>query len=188
MCLDPTSELTSFGSLPYTKQDSYVLITDPDHGELAQLPVLPPAANRLLRVGDFRWLPDGTLSGVVREVRWGEPALLRRTSLLTETDAQRTLDLEKYPGHFLANFQLHGSKVEDDTPTVSMVYAFVAPQYANHAGNLLLRPCVVGDKTEGLETDRPRQYPVSFPATALKSDMFTIALPAGYTVDEFPPP
>ena len=186
---DPTSELTSFGSLPAPEQGSYVLITDPDHGQLVQLPVLPPAANRLLRIGDFRLRADGTLSGVVREVRWGEPALSARAALLSETEARRTLDLQKFLGHFLANFQLQAVKVEDDNPNVVTAYGFVAPQYANQAGNLLLlRPCVIGDKSEALEIDRPRQYPVSFDATSLQSDIFTIALPPGYTVDELPPP
>lgn len=186
---DPTSELTSFGSLPAPEQGSDVLISDPDHGKLVRLPVLPPAANRLLRVGNFRLLPNGTLAGAVREVRWGEPALATRSSLLAETDAQRTLDLQKFLGHFLANFQLSGAKVEDDNPNVITAYGFVAPQYASQAGDLLLvRPCVIGDKADALKTDRPRQYPVSFPATSLQTDIFTITLPAGYSVDELPPP
>ncbi len=186
---DPTSEFNSFGSLPYYEQGSYVLMTDPVHGELVTLPVLPPATNRLLRVGDFRLLPDGTLRGAVREVRWGEPALTTRATFLRETAEQRDLDMEKFLGHFLTNFKLLLTKVEDDNPNVVTAYDFVAPQYASQAGDLLLlRPCILGDPSEGLETDRPRQYPVSFRSTSLQTDVFTIALPAGFTVDELPSP
>src|SRR5437763_2053309 len=69
-------------------------------------------------------------------------------------------------------------------------YSFVARNYAKTAGDLLLvRPRVLGVKSSAiLETKEPRQFPVEFEGPVQESDTFEITLPAGYEVDDFPPP
>jgi len=61
---------------------------------------------------------------------------------------------------------------------------------AKTAGDLLLvRPRVVGEKSRAiLETKEPRKYPVEFEGPQRDSDAFEIQVPAGYVVDELPPP
>ena len=60
------------------------------------------------------------------------------------------------------------------------------------AGDLLLvRPRVLGAKVdEAFEArnGKERKYPVEFPAATSQGDVIEIALPAGYNVDELPPP
>lgn len=69
-------------------------------------------------------------------------------------------------------------------------YSFEAQNYAKNAGGLLLvRPRVLGIKTSGiLETKEPRNFPIEFEGPSLDTDSFDITIPAGYVVDDLPPP
>ena len=52
-----------------------------------------------------------------------------------------------------------------------------------------MRPRVLGIKTSGiLETKEPRKFPFEFREPSRDTDSFDITLPAGYVVDELPPP
>jgi hypothetical protein len=54
---------------------------------------------------------------------------------------------------------------------------------------LLVRPRVIGSKSSDLlETKEPRQYPVEFSGPSRDTDTFEISIPAGYVVDDVPPP
>jgi hypothetical protein len=69
-------------------------------------------------------------------------------------------------------------------------YTFEAQNYAKHAGNLLLvRPRVLGIKGLSIrETKEPRIFPIELDAPARDTDVFEIAIPDGYVVDDLPPP
>jgi hypothetical protein len=52
-----------------------------------------------------------------------------------------------------------------------------------------VRPRFIGNKSSDLlETKEPRKYPVEFDGPARDTDTFEIILPAGYEVDDLPPP
>jgi hypothetical protein len=58
---------------------------------------------------------------------------------------------------------------------------------------LLVRPRVLGQKASDVleRKDKPnqaRRYPVEFDSVSLESDLYEIALPNGYRVDELPSP
>ncbi|MDQ1388293.1 MAG: hypothetical protein QOF56_1747, partial [Acidobacteriaceae bacterium] len=56
-------------------------------------------------------------------------------------------------------------------------------------GLLLVRPRVIGSKGFGfLETKEPRNFPIELEEPARDTDTFEITIPAGYTVDDLPPP
>src|SRR5260370_40635769 len=69
-------------------------------------------------------------------------------------------------------------------------FFLVAPNYAKTAGNLLLvRPRILGSNSSDLlEKKEPRVYPVEFDGPAKNTDTIEITLPAGYEVDDLPPP
>src|SRR5208282_6068651 len=69
-------------------------------------------------------------------------------------------------------------------------YSFTAQQYAKRAGDLILiRPRVVGNKAlDVLEKKEPRKYAVEFEGPRHDTDTFEIKVPAGYEVDDLPPP
>jgi hypothetical protein len=67
-------------------------------------------------------------------------------------------------------------------------YSLAVDQYAKVSGDLMtVRPRVLGSKSPGfLETKQPRQYDIEFEGLRRDTDVFEIALPAGYNVDELP--
>ncbi len=195
---DPTSQVTPLGYLPSQLQGNSGLLVTPEGGELVQFPLSAPDTNRLLRTAKLSLGLAGELSGDVNEIRWGNPAVLRRVDWLGEQEAERKKSLERFLGNNLtAGFTLQSSSVEnleklDDSLVIR--YRFTAPNYAKRAGDLLLvRPRVLGQKASTVmegkkKPDQTRQYPVEFDSASLESDLYEIAVPSGYHVDELPPP
>lgn len=191
---DPTDPYVPVGYLPEQLQAGYGLLIAEGGGQLQQLPLIPPSANRLLRAAKLSLTPTGTLYGYVTEVRSGEPAAAMRAQLLHASESERKQVLEKFLGSFLAGCVLKDSRVENlgkVNENLVAQYSFVAADYAKTAGDLLLlRPRVLGTKAgEGFafEADKKvRKYPVEYHGTTSQGDVVEIALPDGYKVDELP--
>ena len=187
---DPTDSNTGLGYLPSALQANYGLLVTDQGGELVQLPLLPPALNRLSRVGKLALSQDGTLSGNVQEIRGGQQATLRRAQLLAMPVADRKRLFEdilasSLGGFSLVDYQVEG--LENYGGDLILRYRFVAESYAKPAGNLLLvRPRVLGRKSDDLLEGKQRMYPVEFERTSLESDLYDITLPTGYQIDELP--
>jgi len=169
---------------------NYGLLVTETGGELVKLPLLPPSLNRLLRSAKLSLTATGTLYGSVIEIRWGSPAAELRSRLLNVSEVDRKKAVENFLGAFLGGFALKDSKVNnldklDDNPVVE--YGFVAENYAQIAGDLLLvRPRVLGQKSDDVleaKEKKERKYPVEFPDATLQSDIVEIALPSGYKVE-----
>ena len=188
---DPTDRLTPLGYLPPTLQANYGLLVTADGGDLVELPLLPPPTNRLLRTAKMELSPTGRLDGAVQEIRWGAHSSQSRAQLLEAPADERRNVLENFLTNFLGSFALQGAEaenLEDFDKTLVLRYRFVATNYAQAAGDLLLvRPCVLGRKSWDLLEGEERKHPVEFPNTTLESDSYEIALPEGYEVDELPP-
>jgi uncharacterized protein DUF3857/transglutaminase superfamily protein len=191
---DPTDELTPFGQLSGALQANYGLLVTPDGGELVELPELPPAMNGIQRTAKLNLSPTGTVSGEVQETRVGDRAWSQRWALRTvKTDLERIKPIETLLSHSLATFQITKASVGNlqltDQPFM-YYYSVVAQNYAKPAGSLLLvRPRFIGNKSSDLlETKEPRKYPVEFDGPSRDVDTFEISLPAGYEVDDLPPP
>jgi hypothetical protein len=191
---DPTDHLTPFGQLSGTLQANYGLLVTPDGGDLIELPQLPSASNAITRSAKLTLDDKGTLQGEVKEVRVGDPASSQRWALRSATkSADQIKPIETTLSHSLATFQIAKATVtsllQNQLP-FEYDYSFVSPNYAKHAGDLLLvRPRVLGSKSSSiLETTEPRLYPVEFEGPERDTDIFEITLPAGYDVDDLPPP
>ena len=191
---DPTDELTPFGQLNGALQANYGLLVTPDGGDLVELPKLPSAMNGIQRTAKLSLSATGTVSGEVHETQVGDRAWSQRWALRTVTrDADKIKPIETLLSHSLATFQITKASVGNlqltDQPFVYN-YSVVAQNYAKSAGNLLLvRPRFIGNKSSDLlETKEPRKYPVEFDGPSQDTDTFEITLPAGYEVDDLPPP
>jgi len=191
---DPTDEMTPFGQLHGALQANYGLLVTPDGGELVELPQLPPTMNGIQRTAKLSLSASGTLNGEVQETRVGDRAWSQRWALRTVTkDADRIKPIETLLSHSLGTFQITKASVGNlqltDQPFL-YYYSVVAQNYAKTAGNLLLvRPRFIGNKSSDLlETKDPRKYPVEFDGPSRDTDTFEITLPAGYEVDDLPPP
>ncbi len=191
---DPTDHLTPFGQLSGALQANYGLLVTPDGGDLIELPQLPSASNAITRSAKLTLDDKGTLQGEVKEVRLGDPASSQRWALRSATkSADQIKPIETTLSHSLATFQIGKATVtslhQNQLP-FEYDYSFVSPNYAKHAGDLLLvRPRVLGSKSSSiLETTEPRLYPVEFDGPERDTDIFEITLPAGYDVDDLPSP
>jgi hypothetical protein len=191
---DPTDELTPFGQIRGPLQDNYALLVKPNGGELIELPQQPSAMNSIQRTARLTLDATGTLKGEVKEVQLGERASSERGRLRTVTkDTDQIKPIEELLASSLSNFHItHASLVnlqQTDRP-FGFNYSFESENYAKNTGNLLLvRPRVIGNKGMGfLETKEPRKFSIEFDGPARDTDAFEITIPAGYVVDDLPPP
>jgi hypothetical protein len=191
---DPTNELTSFGEIGGYLQANYGLLVTPDGGELIELPTQAARMNGIRRTARLILEPTGNVHGEVEEIRVGDRAASQRWALRTVSkDADRIKPIENLLAGSLANYVITKAIVENLTRTdqpFGFKYSFEARNYAKNAGDLLLiRPRVLGVKSSAiLETKELRQFPVEFDGPVQDTDTFEITLPAGYEVDDLPPP
>ena len=191
---DPTNEMMPFGQIGGYLQANYGLLVTPEGGELIQLPQQPSTMNGIQRTGRLTLDANGMLKGDVNELRLGDRAWTERWRLRTLTkDSDRIKPIESLLGGSMTSFRITKASVLNyqhiDRP-FGFDYSFESDKYAKNAGDLiLLRPRVVGNKSSGiLETKDPRQFPVEFEGPVKDVDSFEITIPAGYEVDDLPPP
>ncbi|MDP9340192.1 MAG: DUF3857 and transglutaminase domain-containing protein, partial [Acidobacteriota bacterium] len=194
LIFDPTDEITPFGQLRGALQANYGLLVTPTGGELVELPQLPASLNTTERFAKLTLDSKGTLSGEIREVLHGDPAVHERYVMRAATrQSDQIKTIESSLSHSLGTFQITkatmGNLSQTSLPFVYK-YSLVAENYAKSAGDLLIvRPRVVGyEFRDLLETKEPRKYAVEFAGPWRDTDTFEIVLPAGYEVDELPPP
>jgi len=191
---DPTNELIPFGQLPGYLQANYGLLVTPNGGELIELPQQPSSMNSIQRTATLILDSTGMLKGEVKEVRLGERASSERGRLRSVTkDADRIKPIEELLGSSLASFHITRASILNSQQTdlpFGFNYSFESPNYAKNAGGLVLvRPRVLGIKGMGfLETKEPRKFPIEFEEPTRDTDTFEITIPAGYVVDDIPPP
>jgi Domain of Unknown Function with PDB structure (DUF3857)/Transglutaminase-like superfamily len=191
---DPTNEVTPFGQLGGHLQANYGLLVTPDGGDLVELPQQPSNMNSIERVGKLTLDANGTLNGDIKESRLGDRAWEERSRLRNVTKTtDRVKPIEDLLAGSLPNFQIVKASMvnlEQTDQPFGFKYTFQSANYAKLAGNLLLvRPRVLGVKSSAaLETKEPRKFPYEFEGPMRDTDSFDIELPAGYGVDELPPP
>jgi hypothetical protein len=191
---DPTDDLTPFGQLSGALQANYGLLVTPDGGELVKLPQLPTAMSGVQRSAKLTLSSKGTLSGEIIETRLGDSGWWQRAVLKSATkETDKIKPIESLVSSSLSTFQITKATVSNLNQTdqpFGYQYSLVAENYAKNAGNLLLvRPRVLGSKSSDiLETKEPRQFAVELPGPERDTDTFEIAIPAGYEVDDLPPP
>jgi hypothetical protein len=191
---DPTDEVTPFGQIRGELQANFALLVTPEGGELLPLPMQPPAMNSIERTAKLTLDAAGMLKGDVKEVRLGERAASERWALRNASqDVDRIKPIENLLANSLPSFRITHAAVTNLTHTdqpFGFDYTFESDNYAKSAGGLLLvRPRVLGNKAlTFLETKEPRRFPIEFDGPAHDTDIFEIAIPAGYAVDDTPPP
>jgi len=190
---DPTDEITPLGEIRGELQANYGLLVTPDGGELLALPQQPSAMNGVERHGKLTLDSTGRLVGQVIEIRKGDRGLEGRWNLRAAAkDTDRIKPIENILSSSLPNYRItHASvsNMHDATQPFGYDYSFESENYAkNTAGLLLVRPRIVGVKSQGfLETKEPRRFAVEFQGPVRDMDSFEIAIPAGYMLDDLPP-
>ena len=194
LIFDPTDEFTPFGQLSGELQASYALLVTPDGGELIKVPQVPTSLNGVTRTAAMVLDAQGNLTGTFNEIRLGDAAAEERARMkFVAADKDRVKVIEGILSQSLANFAVTKASMtslQDAHKPFQLNYSILAQRYAKPAGDLLLvRPRLIGAKGSGfLETKEPRELPVIFEGPRKDNDTFEITMPAGYEVDDLPPP
>ena len=190
---DPTDNLTPFGSLRGELQANFGLLETAEGGELLALPQLRSDANSLQRTARMILDDKGVLRGDIHERLTGDAAADQRYALRSTThDTDRIKPVEAVAAASLTTYSILKATIanlRDTSQPFEWNYSLEAENYAKVAGGLImLRPRILGTKGSALlETEEPRHYPVEFEGPLRDTDDFSIALPAGYEVDDLPP-
>lgn len=190
---DPTHPLIPFGYLPGALQANYGMLVTPAGGELIALPQASSELNGVERTARFSLDDKGALRGEVQETWSGDGAAVQRSFLRNaRQDVDQIKPIESMLTHSLSSFQvLHATVANSqmvDRPLV-WKYSVETERYARTAGDLvIIRPRVMGSWSSALlETKEQRQQPIEFEAPLRNTDVFEIAVPAGYVPDSLPP-
>jgi hypothetical protein len=191
LIFDPTWDKTAFGQLEHNLQGGYGVLMEGHESQVIQFPILSPELNTIHRTASFQLQSDGGLTGTVTEKRFGDLSEYRR-GLYTAGDAKdQTQFLDRVLGKDFTTFTVAGFQVQNAAALnkdLTTSYSLTADHFGKTMGPLLMiRPRVLG--SEGLEADREtRHVPINLDETMQEKDDYSIALPAGYTVDEIPEP
>jgi hypothetical protein len=191
LIFDPTWDKTAFGQLEHNLQGGYGVLMEGHDSQVIQFPVLGPELNTVRRTASFQLQPDGGLTGTVTEKRFGDLSEKRRSLYTTGDAKEQTQFLDRLLGQDFTTFTVAGFKVQDAeslNKDLTTSYSLTADHFGKTMGPLLMiRPRVLG--REGLEADREvRHVPINLGETMQEQDDYSIALPAGYVVDEIPDP
>ena len=187
---DPTDSNTPLGQLPASLQAGNGLLVTEKGAELVGLPLLPPATNRLERTATLVLSSTGALSGNVKETRFGSWATELRAQLMAAPVADRAKALQDFVANLLGNARFVHATIDNMSAydrELVLNYQFVSEHYAQSAGDLLLfRPHVLGSVGVTVLEQKPRKLPLEFSDAYMRTEVFSIELPADYKVDELP--
>jgi transglutaminase-like putative cysteine protease len=190
LLFDPTSTTTPFGQLPQWLQATRGLLVTTDGGELIELPAHVAEASQLRRKGTLNLDDGGTLSGTIEEVRTGHVASRMRMSMQALNTGERVRMIESSLASHLASYTASDIVIEHlDDPETDLVirYKIEAPHYAKRVADMMLvRPRVLGQKTETLVDLAKREQMYVTDGPSLHVDEIDIKLPAARRVDELP--
>lgn len=191
LIFDPTWDRTPFGQLEDNLQGSYGELLEGADSQILQLPVMDPKLNTIQRTGSFSLSADGTLSGSVTDMRYGDVAEYRRAMFAAEDNTKQQEYMNNVIAQDFTGASMTGLKVSNlDALQKDLTTAFdlKASHFASFTGPLLMvRPRVLGSYE--LDVDRkPRTVAIDLQETMQAKDDYDIQLPPGYVVDELPDP
>ncbi|MCI0409983.1 MAG: hypothetical protein L0191_15735, partial [Acidobacteria bacterium] len=190
--LDPTSESTPLGELPWQDQGALVLvIRDDGDAEVTVTPLSSPNQNRRTRALEARLSLNGDLEGSTNIDAWGAE---RNRMAEFESNASSSQKPELIqdlmgwlcPGATIRSHQMIPPKGPNDPFRIRV--EFSVPRLVTRSGSLgILNPHVARFPFLGnLGSASSRLYPVFFEELFQESTEVRIALPPGMTLKQVP--
>ncbi len=181
--LDPTSQSTPCGAIPWYLEDTKALLIQEDGGTLITIPPSDPRHNRRVRECEVKIEDDGTIRCSVTCTRTGQEANMGRAmlQLLGENEKKEWLQrrlLQICHGAILKDFSLSGL-FELSEPLI-LTYEFYIPNYAQIRNNAIsLNPSILRNKMVDVFTRETREHTVAFDYPMTLIDIYKIQLPEG---------
>jgi hypothetical protein len=190
--LDPGTEFTPFGLLPWAETSVKGLKLDKDGGSWVQTPLPESAASRITRVAQLRMDDRGNLQGKLTVTYTGLEALRRRIEERNEDDANKKKFLEdeiKECVPVVSDVDLTSQpdwKASSDSLTA--VFDFKTEGWASPAGRQALIPVgLFGAPEKHLFEHANRVHPIYFEYPSEVQDDITIDMPLNWLVKAVPP-
>jgi uncharacterized protein DUF3857/transglutaminase superfamily protein len=190
--LDPTSESTPLGELPWQDQGALVLVIRDDGDAVVTVtPLSQPDQNRRNRVMEARLALNGDLSGSTTIDSWGAERN-RMEEIETNASSSEKPELIQRlmgwlcPGASIQSHQMIPPKGPNDPFRIRV--EFSVPRLVTRSGSLgILNPHVARFPFLGnLGSASSRLYPVFFEELFQESAEVRIALPPGMTLKQVP--
>jgi hypothetical protein len=184
---DPAGSYLPIGMLRWQEEGQQALISDPKDPVFVPTPISPADKSLQKRTATLRLTEDGVLEGNVRVEYTGHFAVERKEYNDDDSETKREETLREDIKKQMASAELSDIRVENVTDSVKpFVYSYRIriPGYAQRTGKrLFLKPAFfqygVGTRFPTTE----RKHPVYFHFPWSSEDTVTIALPAGYELD-----
>jgi hypothetical protein len=189
LIFDATDPYTQVGDLPEHEQGSYALVAAGTDGELLRMPILAPEANRLERSGEIALGPDGSISGKINQLAFGQTASYERAKHREMSAAEYRSSMERWLSARIAGGSL--SKLNPADKRIEgkfdLEIEFSAPSYAQimQGRLMMLKPAMIGRLDQFVNIEGKRTTPILLDASSC-SEQIKIKLPAGFAVDEMP--
>ena len=189
LIFDPTDEETPIGDLPFHLQGSLALLDSKTETDLVRMPVTPPEMNQFERTATLQLLPDGGISGHIKEQANGQTAAALRSEFRSMSKPDFTVTIEKWLTKGITSARLNKIEPTENTGdgSFSLNLEFTANTYGQLMQNRLLvfKPVVVARREDLSLTAPTRKHPVVLHANAY-SETVRVQLPVGFVVDELP--
>lgn len=190
--MDPTSENTPFGDLPWTDQGANALVVKEDgSGDMVQTPLLPPERSRIHWQVTATLQPDGDLEGNYAIEAWGQDRAEFAAFVADTKPAEREDALARFMARICPGAVLQGQDVippanADDSLKITI--RFKVPRFLVRAGNLdvfslhivrfpYLAPMTTSDK---------RQHSIFLPRLSSETAEVHLYLPSGRHLKKIP--
>ncbi len=190
--LDPGTEFTQFGLLPWAETSVKGLKLDKDGGTWVQTPLPESSASRITRVADLRMDEHGSLQGKLTVTYTGLEALRRRLEERNEDDASKKKFLEdgiKDCVPVVSDVELANQPDwKASTNSLVAVFDFKTEGWASPAGRQALIPVgLFGAPEKHLFEHANRVHPIYFEYPSEVQDDITISMPLNWLVKALPP-
>jgi hypothetical protein len=190
--LDPTSEDTPYGDLPWVDQGVPVLVVKEDgRGDLVETPLTPADKNRTHRQVSARITSTGGLEGEYSVEFWGADRQAVQEFLQSGKTSEKEDALEDVmsglcPGATMKEYRVSPAARPQDP--VKIVIQFEMPRYVIKAGSAeLISPVLARfPHFSNLVSASSRRFPAFFPALFAETSEVQLHLPPGHTVARMP--
>jgi hypothetical protein len=187
LLFDSTDPYTPAGRLPDHEQASLALIGAPE-GDLIEVPAAPADAADRKREIDATLGADGSLSGMFVDRRTGETLAPVVSHFRSAGQTEYLKAVERWVGRGVPGAATSALVVADEDGAFTLKGNFKTVAYAQQPQPtmLIFRAAPLRHDVVRL-TEKTRKHPVVLDADAL-TETVRVSIPAGYRVDELPPP
>jgi hypothetical protein len=191
--LEPGTRFCPYGFVRWNHTEIDALKLDKKGGTFFKAPSMAYDKSVTGRNATMTLAEDGTLKGdIVLEFK-GAEALEHRLDAVDRDEAGRKKDLEDevkqwLPAGSVVKMSVAQGWEDSDTPLAAR-FSVEVPNYATNAGKRLLVPAFLFQlKQNQAFAHSQRKYPVYFPYPFTDTDVVTMKVPAGFTLDSVPQP